>query len=152
MSDADRLKHFEDVQQIINLKARYVEAADGGWTGKPPHDADGVRDLFVPDGVWNAGDFGGGQGHEGIHAYFAAAGEDTPMVFHQTGSPEVHIDGDRARGSWHVMVPMVQTGISRMLVGIYNDTFVRTPKGWKIERLEFTPCAMIDLPGEWKLF
>jgi hypothetical protein len=50
------------------------------------------------------------------------------------------------------MVPMVQTGISRMLVGIYNDTFVRTPKGWKIERLEFTPCAMIDLPGEWKLF
>jgi len=152
MSDAKRLQHFDDIQAIIDLKARYVEAADGGWTDKPPHDAAGVRDLFVPDGVWNAGSFGGGDGHQGIYDYFANAGEETPMVFHQTGSPTVRVDGDRAHGTWHVMVPMVQTGISRMLIGIYNDDFVRTEDGWRFERLEFTPCAMIDLPGDWKPF
>ncbi len=152
MSDADTLKHFEDIQAITNLKARYVEAADGGWTDKPPHDAEGVRDLFVSDGVWNSGNFGGGEGHEGIRAYFAGAGEHTPMVFHHTGSPEIHVDGDRARGTWHVIVPMIQNGTSRVLVGIYNDDFVRTPEGWKFERLDFTPTAMIDLPADWKPF
>ncbi len=152
MSDDERLKHFDDIQAITNLKARYVEAADGGWTDKPPHDAPGVRDLFVPDGVWNAGSMGGSEGQQGIHDYFAGAGEDAPMVFHHTGSPAIEVDGDRAHGTWHVMVPMIQTGSSRMLVGIYNDDFVRTPEGWKFERLQFTPCAMIDLPGEWKTF
>ena len=43
-------------------------------------------------------------GHEGIHDYFARAGEDTPLVFHHTGSPDIQIDGDRAHGTWHVMV------------------------------------------------
>lgn len=152
MSDVKRLKELEDIQAIANLKARYVEAADGGWTDKPPHDADGVRDLFVPEGVWNAGALGGGVGHEGIHAYFAAAGEDTPMVFHHTGSPEIHIDGDTAHGIWHVIVPLIQKGISRVLVGIYHDDFVRTPSGWRFKRLEFTPAAVIDLPADWKPF
>ncbi len=152
MSDAARLKQLEDIQAIASLKGRYVEAADGGWTGKPPHDADGVCALFVPDGVWEAGELGGGNGHEGIHAYFSGAGEDTPMVFHHTGSPEIHVDGDRAHGSWHVIVPLIQSGVSRVLVGIYNDDFVRTPDGWRFQRLHFTPAAMIDLPTDWKPF
>ena len=73
-------------------------------------------------------------------------------MFHHTRSPEIRVDGDRAHGSWHVVVPMIQSGTSRVLVGIYRDDFVRTPEGWKFERLHFTPTAMIELPAHWKPF
>jgi hypothetical protein len=51
-----------------------------------------------------------------------------------------------------VIVPLIQSGISRVLVGIYNDDFVRTPDGWRFQRLHFTPATMIDLPTDWKPF
>ena len=150
MSDARSLQELLDVQEITRLKARYVHAADGGWTGKPPHDAEGVASLFVPDGVWDGGAFGRGEGHEGIRAYFAGAIDHTPMVFHHTSSPDIRVDGDRATGSWHVVVPMIQDETSRVLFGIYHDEFVRTDEGWKFERLRFQPAGIIDLPADWK--
>ena len=116
MSEQARLQELEDIQAITRLKARYVHAADGGWTDKPPHDAEGVASLFVPDGVWDGGRFGRGEGHDGIRAYFQGAIETTPMVFHHTSSPDIQVDGDTATGSWHVVVPMIQAGVSSVLV------------------------------------
>ena len=152
MSEQARLQELEDIQAITRLKARYVHAADGGWTDKPPHDAEGVASLFVPDGVWDGGRFGRGEGHDGIRAYFQGAIETTPMVFHHTSSPDIQVDGDTATGSWHVVVPMIQAGVSSVLVGIYHDEFVRTAEGWKFKRLRFQPANMIDLPSSWKPF
>ena len=82
MTSEDRLQLQEDRHAIADLKARYVDAADGGWTGEPAHDGDTIASLFVEDGVWAAGEMGQGVGHAGIRAYFAGAVEDFPLVFH----------------------------------------------------------------------
>ena len=82
MTSEDRLQLQEDRHAIADLKARYVDAADGGWTGEPAHDGDTIASLFVEDGVWSGGEMGQGVGHAGIRAYFAGAVEDFPLVFH----------------------------------------------------------------------
>ena len=151
MTAEERLQLQEDRHAIANLKACYVDAADGGWTGEPAHDGDTIASLFVEDGVWDAGEMGQGVGHAGIRAYFAGAVEDFPLVFHHASSARIHLEGDEASGRWHVMVPMIDKGVSKLLLGIYDDRFVRTPKGWKFKELRFTPASIIDLPAVWKL-
>jgi len=46
MTSETRLQLHEDRNEIANLKARYVDAADGGWTGETAHDGDAVAALF----------------------------------------------------------------------------------------------------------
>jgi hypothetical protein len=150
MTSETRLQRLEDRHAIANLKARYVDAADGGWTGESAHDGDTIASLFVEEGVWDAGEMGRGVGHAGIRAYFAAA-EDFPLVFHHTSSARIHVEGDEASGRWHVMVPLIDGGVSKLLIGIYDDRFVRTPEGWKFRELRFTPAATIDLPAGWQV-
>lgn len=140
-----------DRNAISDLKARYVDAADGGWTGEPAHDGETIASLFVEDGVWDAGEMGQGVGRDGIRAYFEGAVEDFPLVFHHASSARIDVQGDEASGRWHVMVPMVEKGVSKLLVGIYDDRFVRTPEGWRFKVLHFTPAAIMDLPGDWQV-
>ena len=40
---------LEDRAEIANLKARYVDAADGGWTGESAHQGEVIASLFVAD-------------------------------------------------------------------------------------------------------
>jgi hypothetical protein len=150
MTSETRLQRLEDRQAIANLKARYVDAADGGWTGERAHDGDTIASLFVEDGVWDAGEMGRGVGHAGIRAYFAAV-DGFPLVFHHTSSARILVEGDLARGRWHVMVPLIDDGVSKLLIGIYDDRFVRTPEGWKFVELRFTPASTIDLPAGWQV-
>ena len=152
MTEEGRASQLEDVAAIANLKARYVDAADGGWTGERAHKGEVIAELFVADGVWDAGEMGQGVGHEGIRQFFAGAVEDFPLVFHHTSSPRIHVEGDEAHGRWHVMVPTIDKGVSKLLIGIYDDPFVRPPEGWRFQRLSFTPAGLVDLPAGWQVF
>jgi len=152
MTSEQRNQEQVDRHAIADLKARYVDAADGGWTGEPAHDGETIASLFVEDGVWEAGELGQGRGHAGIRAYFAGAVEDFPLVFHHASSARIDVRGDEASGRWHVMVPMIDKGVSKLLVGVYDDRFLRTSDGWRFEQLRFTPSAIIDLPGDWQVF
>ena len=142
---------LEDRAEIANLKARYVDAADGGWTGESAHQGEMIASLFVSDGVWDGGEMGRATGHAEIRSYFAGAVEDFPLVFHHTSSPRIHVEGDTGRGRWHVLVPMIDKGVSKVLIGIYDDEFVRTPDGWRFQRLRFTPAGIVDLPAGWQV-
>ena len=151
MTDEERFRLQEDRHAIADLKTRYVDAADGGWTGEPAHDGDTIASLFVEDGTWSAGEMGEGVGHAGIRAYFAGAVEDFPLVFHHTSSARIEVEGDHATGRWHVMVPMIDKGVSKMLIGVYDDRFVRTTEGWKFQELRFKPASIIELSGSWSV-
>lgn len=143
---------LEDVYEIQKLKARYADAVDGGWTGAVAHDADAVIALFVPEGVWDSGAFGGGQGHDGIRAYMATGEAIMPFAFHHITSPLIEVEGDRARARWHAMLAVDAEGQAKLHVGVYDDTMVRTPDGWRFERLQFTLSATTDLPVNWTRF
>ncbi len=145
-------RELEDVHEIEKLKARYADAVDGGWTGVRPHDADAVLALFVPDGVWDSGAFGGGRGHEGIREYMLTGDAIMPFAFHHITSPLIEVDGDRATAHWHALLAVTAEGQAKLHVGVYDDRLVRTDAGWRFELLRFTLAATTDLPKAWTLF
>jgi len=142
----------DDVHEIEKLKARYADAVDGGWTGARPHDADAVLALFVEDGAWDGGAFGGGEGHDGIRKYMLTGDAIMPFAFHHITNPRIEIDGDVARARWHALLAVETQGQAQLHVGIYDDEMVRTDQGWKFKRLGFTLAASTDLPADWKRF
>jgi len=50
------------------------------------------------------------------------------------------------------MVAMVDAGVSKLLVGLYDDRLVRTANGWRFKELRFIPASIIELPAGWKIF
>lgn len=140
---------LEDVQEIGQLKARYCEAADGGWD-RPTHDADTVASLFTADGVWNAGDFGSGEGREEIRAIFKAY-QRIPLAFHHVGNPIIKVHGDSATGEWHMLGAFIVDDNQALWIGgIYCDEFERSAEGWKFKiTVAFTGKNMhgFDLRG-----
>ncbi len=143
---------LEDVYEIEKLKARYADAVDGGWTGTKAHDPDAVVALFVPDGVWDSGDYGGGEGHDGIRAFMATGEAIMPFAFHHITNPRIDVDGDRATARWHALLAVTLEGRAQLQTGIYDDVLVRTPEGWRFERLQFTLAASTSLPEAWTCF
>lgn len=145
----------DDVHEIEKLKARYADAVDGGWAGTKGHDADAVLALFVEDGVWTSGAFGGGEGHEGIRAYMETGDPIMPFAYHHITNPRIDVDGDRATARWHAILAVSardpETGVETPMlhVGVYDDVMVRTADGWRFERLQFTLAATTKLASEW---
>lgn len=143
---------LKDVHEIQTLKARYADAVDGGWSGVTAHDADAVIALFVPDGKWDSGAFGGGTGHEGIREYMQTGAAIMPFAFHHISNPLIEVEGDRATARWHAMLAVIAEDQAKLHVGVYDDRMVRTKKGWRFELLRFTLAATTDLPVSWTLF
>ena len=143
---------LEDVFEIEKLKARYADAVDGGWTSTKAHDPDAVVALFVPEGVWDSGDYGGGEGHDGIRAFMAGGEAIMPFAFHHITNPRIDVAGDRATGRWHALLAVTVESDAQLQAGIYDDVFVRTNEGWRFERLGFTLAATTPLPEAWTLF
>ena len=143
---------LEDVYEIQKIKARYADAVDGGWTGVTPHDADAVLALFVPDGTWDSGAFGGGTGHDGIREYMRTGAAIMPFAFHHISNPLIEVDGDRATARWHAMLAVSAEDQAKLHVGVYDDRMIRTAEGWRFEVLRFTLAATTDLPVSWTLF
>jgi hypothetical protein len=59
-------------------------------------------------------------------------------TFHFLGQQTVAVEGDRATGETYCLAHQLEGGGARILAIRYQDTFVRTPAGWRIEerRLE----------------
>jgi len=47
----ERLRALEDREEILRLKARYVNYNDGGWNGPTHANPQAVADMFVEDGI-----------------------------------------------------------------------------------------------------
>ena len=47
--------------------------------------------LFVPDGTWNSGAFGGGTGYEAIREYMATGAAIMPFAFHHISNPLIEV-------------------------------------------------------------
>jgi hypothetical protein len=131
----ERLQAIEDINEILLLKGRYVDGADGGWT-KLSHNADAVAALFVEDGSWEAEGFVRAVGRKQIHAAFRGMRVNTPIACHISANPMIRVKGDTATGVFHVLVMTSdREGHDMFTAGQYHDTFVRTPKGWRFKSL-----------------
>ncbi len=141
------MQALEDIQEIMRLKTAYVNGSDGGWPGKLSHTAKVVADLFVEDGTWEAKGFVKCVGRKQIHAAFSAMRFSTPLAVHLMCNPDIRVNGDRARGAWSLLalarnapgaLASNPLGRDTVTTGQYQNTFIRTPKGWRFKSLTAT--------------
>lgn len=146
----ERVKILEDQQEIVKLKARYVNLNDGGWKGPTHTNPQAVADMFVDDGVWDGRPSTGyAQGRAEIKALFEAFGA-VPFIVHYVTNPIIEVDGDTATGNWHALVTMTVPGEQAVWsLGLYLEEYVRTPDGWKFRSLRFETAATSPYELGW---
>jgi hypothetical protein len=115
------LRELRDIEEIKKLKARYVDACDGGWGGRIAHDPDVIPELFTENCEWDGGAYGNRQGREALREYYLANKiDDRSSVFHLLTSPVIEIDGDFARGEWHLTILLsLNDGGNVLICGVF---------------------------------
>lgn len=143
-----RLRRMEDLAEITRLKTRYTELADS-HAGKP-HSGDEIVHLFTQDAVWHIVPTGPPLiGHAAIRERFDDATL-FPFSYHLIGNPWIEVDGDTARGRWHVVVAFRMDATGPMWVtGYYEDEFVRQDGMWKISSLVCTASGAAPFGQSW---
>lgn len=112
-----------DVVEIGQLLARYAVSMTRG-------DTDRVLTLFTPDGTYSA--FGDTYPLDEFPGLIAAA----PKGLFLVGTPAIDLDGDRATGTQPLC--FVEHARHDMRIGYYNDTYARTPRGWRLRTRAMT--------------
>lgn len=152
MSELESIvRELRDIEEIKKLKARYIDACDGGWGGRIAHDPETIPELFTRDCVWDGGVYGNRQGREALRDYYRQNKEgDRSSVFHLLTSPVIEVSGNGARGEWHLTILLkMNDGSSMLICGTFDDEYHRTEEGWRIHRSRFTRALTGQYPDAW---
>lgn len=146
----ERLQILEDREEIIRLKARYVNLNDGGWAGPTHSNPQAVAEMFVEDGIWDGRPTTGyAAGRQAIKELFDAF-QIVPFIVHYVTNPIIEIDGDRAKGHWHALVTMTMPDRQALWnLGLYHEEYIRTVEGWKFKTLRFETAATSPYELGW---
>ena len=134
MTVEDRLALLENEREIEQLKYRYARCCDGGY------DLEGLRAIFVPEGMWAANGYGEFHGHQAICDFFQELSGSVVTVLHYVTAPQITIakDGRTATGTFYLnCLSRVRRKEDRSTIdffvqmGVYTDTFVKTEAGWR---------------------
>ncbi len=132
-----------DKIEIHELFARYARGVDS-------QDWDVWKGVFTPDATLDYSSAGIPVGtRDEIAATFEAAFKTIPMAMHYITNIEVELDGDRATARAMFFNPMVLPGNTEQSScgGYYHHDLVRTPDGWKCERLVEDNVWFLNPPG-----
>lgn len=140
MSDIEtRLARLEAESDIRRLKARYLNACDA-------KDVEAIRACFTPDAVIDfppLGEFD----LDGLINIFTQMAATTPITdTHHGHNAEIEVDGDIANGRWNLGFATYdpRENTFRLLSGFYEDRYIRTPEGWRINYTKSIPRAVVD--------
>ena len=116
----------QDHDEIRQLYARYAHTIDTG-------DAEGWANTFTDDGI-----FGNARGRaalvEFVHTVYKQNQELGRQSRHWNNQILIEPTAEGARGSCYLV--LYNTGVSPPVVrltGVYRDTLVRTPQGWRFQ-------------------
>ena len=150
MTLEQRVQMLEDREEIVKLKARYVNYNDGGWRGPTHTDPQAVSEMFTEDGVWDgrpATPYA--EGRDQIRKIFEDFGV-VPFIVHYVTNPLIEVDGDTAKGHWHALVTMtVPGGQAVWSLGMYIEDYLRTPDGWRFKTMRFESAATSPYELGW---
>lgn len=131
-----RIQLLEDLEAIRTLKARYCQLCDDD------HDPDGLTELFVADGVWEATVSGRYEGSQAIKGFFTGMRESGRIRHsaHHAVNPVIEVEGDEARGHWRLIMLYTAKVAPPLpsfyrIIGWYEERYVRTAKGWRFKSL-----------------
>jgi SnoaL-like domain len=112
-------QEMSDLLEIQQLAARYMS-----FSAQKEKDKDRWREIFTPDGVYNA--FGTPYGLDD----FPLLLESAPPGQYIGNVPIVDFDGDTATGVQHYV--FIDQITHEMRLAWYTDEYVRSPEGWRI--------------------
>lgn len=112
-----------DLMAIQQLLARYAVAMTRD-------DIEQVLAVFTSDGNYSA--FGDTYGLQEFPKLVGAA----PKGLFLVGSPVIELEGDTGRGTQPLC--FVEHATHAMRIGYYNDTYARTPAGWRLRTRAMT--------------
>ena len=119
----DDARRISDLVEIEQLCSRYMLLC-------AQHVEDRWLEVFAPDGTYNV--FGSVYGLDRFPALLEAA----PRGQFIGNMPVVDLDGDRATGKQHFL--FIDQTTHAMRLGWYNDEYVRTADGWRIQKRSTT--------------
>jgi ketosteroid isomerase-like protein len=98
--------------------------------------------MFVEDGIWDGTPVAGyAKGREQIRELFQKFAA-VPFIIHYVTNPLIEVDGDTATGHWHALVTATTPDRAALWsLGMYDEKYVRTAEGWKIQTLRFISAA-----------
>jgi len=120
---------MSDRDEIVELTVAYCWALD-------TRQYDDLAGVFLADATAELGR--SLHGIEAIKGRVAEALDPLDASQHMVATHQVKINGDRATGRTYLQAQHVKGGALFMVGGRYDDRFVRTPDGWRIEHRELT--------------
>jgi hypothetical protein len=135
------------VDEIKQLKYRYLRTLDlKRW--------DEFAAVFVPEAT---GDYGEGLSfgsRDELVGFMRDSLGPQMITLHQCHHPEIIVDGDRATGAWYLEDKVIMPEHRLVLEGaaFYEDRYVRTADGWRIEHTGYrrtyeATMSMDDVPS-----
>lgn len=123
-------RNVEDDIEIRELVARYGHAVS-------ERDTDGWRETWIEESEWNVLGHSP-RGREDIVTLWLRLMAQFPMIVHRASDGIVRLEGDTATGTWAI----VESGQSArgdgvVVLGKYEDWYVRTADGWRFKRRDF---------------
>lgn len=124
----DRLIAIEDIQQ---LKARFMRCVD-------TNDLVCLRDeVFAPGAEisFQGADYDiEAVGWTQIEKFYAGAFTPTKFGMHHAHTPEIHVEGENARGTWYL-----------------HDIFVNLEENWTLQGSALYDDRYAKIDGEWRI-
>ena len=137
-----RIQALEDREAIRTLILDYGTFHDH-------RDYRSLAALFAREGEWVSG-MGSGKGPDGVFKLMDDTIGHNPLpdgsgTFHVLTNDRITVNGDRAEAvtKWMYVTPGENGGPDTVLLGHYNDQFIREDGQWKFLRRE----APVDLPA-----
>jgi hypothetical protein len=135
------------VEEIKQLKYRYLRTLDlKRW--------DDFAAVFVPEVTADYGEGLAFGSRDELVAFMRDSLGERMVTLHQCHHPEIDVDGDRATGVWYLEDKVLMPDHRLVLQGaaFYEDRYVRTGEGWRIEHTGYrrtyeATMSMDDVPS-----
>lgn len=116
----------DDLEDLRQLKYRYLRTLD-------TKDWDGFADCFLPEATADYAGLAFPDRAALVDYMRTHLGPDI-VTMHHCHHPEIEVDGDSALGRWylHDQVLSAVHGFRLEGAAFYEDTYRRTPQGWKV--------------------
>jgi len=140
-----RVTLLQDVEAIRSLRQRYHEYVNEGRHGE-------ISELFAEQGVVDFGELGRRVGRKAIHRFFAEEliNDDLSFIKQFNHNHAVEVSGDRATGSSYLEAKNVLAGEATRVAARYDDTYLRSDAGWRIQEMKLTLYFVTPFSHGWE--
>jgi len=146
-----RIQALEDIESIRKLKALYCDLADGGIAGDAAM-YDRLVARFVDGGWVDFEGFGVHKGKEALGRFFKELVHSLwSYAAHMAVNPVIEVDGERATGTWLVLVACTTRATNRAVwvQGKYDEEYVKVGGEWMWRSIRFTPDYFTPFDEGW---